>query len=96
MTAMEMPEINQCNVNECFYNMDNECHANAILVGSSCPRCDTFIAEGDHAEPADTGRVGACHEADCVFNEELSCQAPGINVGHHAEHADCLTYTPVQ
>lgn len=89
---MEMPEIRSCSMTECFYNEDNVCHANAITVGSPCPRCDTFIESNEHAEPADVGRVGACHEADCVYNEMLSCTALGITVGHHDGHADCFTY----
>jgi hypothetical protein len=94
--AMKMPEVETCDVTECYYNRDNMCHANAITVGSPCPRCDTYIKSPEHSIPADIGLVGACHESDCKFNQQLSCQAPGIHVGHHMEHADCKTYSPVQ
>lgn len=93
---MKMPEVKMCDATECFYNQAERCHANAITVGSPCPRCDAFVESAQHAAPADIGLVGACHENDCKFNTELSCQAPGIQVSHHGEHADCKTYTPVQ
>lgn len=89
-----MPEIKKCTMNECFYNQNDLCHANAILVGSDHAMCDTFIEKQNHALPADQGKVGACHMASCEYNEQLSCHADGINVGHHQGHADCFTYEP--
>lgn len=88
----KMPEVNTCDAVECYYNRDNMCHANAVTIGSGCPRCDTFIASDEHGSPASMGRVGACHEKDCNFNDQLSCRAPGIDVGRHMDHGDCLTY----
>lgn len=92
---MNMPEIRMCDATECYYNKDKQCHANAITVGSPCPRCDTYIKTAEHNVPADKGLVGACHESDCKFNQQLSCKAPGIQVGHHVDHADCKTYSPL-
>jgi len=91
---MKMPEVKMCDATECYYNKESQCHANAITVGSPCPRCDTYVKAAEHGIPADTGLVGACHESDCKFNQQLSCQAPGIQVGHHLDHADCKTYSP--
>ncbi len=93
---MLMPEVDKCTVDSCFYNNDNMCHANAITVGSPCPKCDTFVASDNHGDPALMGLVGACHESDCKFNLELSCAADGIEVGCHQDHPDCKTYSPVQ
>lgn len=89
---MEMPEVDMCEVTKCFYNEDNQCHANAIQVGSDHAMCDTFIVSSSHGNPADVAMVGACHESDCVWNESLSCASDGINVGNHEGHADCLTF----
>lgn len=91
---LRLPEIQECDVQDCFYNRERVCHAPAITVGSPCPRCDTYISSSDHGQPADQGLVGACREDDCRFNHELACHAPGIVVGHHSGHADCFTYSP--
>jgi hypothetical protein len=92
------PEVKNCAVQECFYNRNELCHAAAITVGSDHPACDTFIqcCGGDHGIPAPMGHVGACHEGDCKFNTELSCHAGSINVAHHGDHADCVTYEPIE
>ena len=88
-------EIKNCAIQECFYNDNELCHANAITVGADHPMCDTFIKMQDwHGQPADMGHVGACHEFDCKFNETLSCSAPSINVDYHEKHADCVTFEP--
>jgi len=90
------PEVKSCAVTECYYNIAEYCHANAILVGRGHPACDTFIIAGTlHGEPAPIGEVGACHQADCKFNDELSCHAGSIDVGRHDSHADCVTYEPL-
>lgn len=91
---MQMPEVKRCTVDECYYNQNQMCHANAIQVGSDHPECDTFIRLGDHGNPADMGKVGACHVTQCEYNSSLSCTANGIEVGRHAEHADCVTFEP--
>ena len=93
---MKMPEVKMCDATECFFNEGDLCHANAISVGSPCPRCDAYVKSDEHGTPASIGLVGACHESECKFNEEISCQAPGIRVGHHMTHADCQTYSPRQ
>ncbi|HNY64731.1 MAG TPA: hypothetical protein PKM41_04785 [Deltaproteobacteria bacterium] len=30
----------------------------------------------------------------CRFNETLECGADSIKVGWHADHADCITFSP--
>jgi hypothetical protein len=92
---MNMPEVKNCAVQECFYNTGEWCHAPAINVGSGHPVCDTFAFRNDrHATPADIGLVGACHMADCKFNDDLACHAGSINVDHHMGHPDCVTFDP--
>ncbi len=91
---MLMPDVKECTVNDCFYWQDNLCHANAILVGDDHPFCDTYAKSQQHEGPANMGKVGACHASNCEYNQELSCSAPGIDVGFHGDHADCLTFEP--
>ena len=91
------PPVKNCAVQECYYNMDEYCHASAITVGSNHPMCDTFIQMSDqHGIPAGNALVGACHQNDCKFNDVLSCQAASINVDYHDHHADCYTYEPIE
>lgn len=92
--TMKMPKILSCEMEECSYNTNKECHALAITVGSSCPTCDTSYRASDKGGVADTiGSVGACREEDCKYNFSLECTASGIKVGMHSDHPDCLTYT---
>jgi hypothetical protein len=93
---MEMPVINNCEVESCSYNRDRMCHALAITVGGAMhAHCDTFLtgaAKG--GDPGAVGHVGACKMSDCRYNVDLECQASGISVGAHQDQADCLTYSP--
>ncbi|MCE5186801.1 MAG: DUF1540 domain-containing protein [Planctomycetaceae bacterium] len=98
---MEMPEVQSCDVLECAYNKQRQCHALAITVGDSGkPRCETFWAgkggssESDAGDSSKTSHVGACHTSDCEYNERLQCSAPGIRVGYQNENPNCLTYEP--
>jgi hypothetical protein len=93
---MEMPNVQQCEVQECCYNVDRQCHALAINVGENVPRCDTFTTtcsqkSGDFGA---SGRVGACKVGVCRYNMNLECQANGITVGRGSDPADCLTFEP--
>jgi hypothetical protein len=92
---MKMPNVLDCNVQECSYNTNKACHAMAITVGdSNCAMCDTYFKSSQKGGASDiTGAVGACKENDCKFNNSLECQAPGIHVSGHMGHADCSTYT---
>ncbi|HEX2951811.1 MAG TPA: DUF1540 domain-containing protein [Armatimonadota bacterium] len=89
-----MPPVDKCDVENCFYNHDLQCHAQAINVGGDHPNCDTFIPMGNHIARSENGEVGACHVAQCKYNADLCCNAQGINVCHHTEHADCCTFEP--
>ncbi len=92
---MEMPEIRQCEAEDCAYNRDRRCHALAITVGDEgCPCCDTYCEEADEAgDPRATGRVGACHSANCAYNSKLECSAPAIAIGMEHQHPDCATFS---
>ena len=96
---MQMPKVTACSVTECSYNKDNKCHALAIQVGDpemggmTHPACDTFIKMSQKGGDSQTvAGIGACKAFDCNFNKLLECSAPGINVGHHEQHADCETF----
>jgi hypothetical protein len=86
------PPVSRCDVMNCFYNRDKNCHAPAINVGGEHPSCDTFIPKANHIGRQPTGMVGACHVGQCEYNRDLTCSAAGIVVGYHADHADCDTF----
>jgi hypothetical protein len=95
-----MPKILSCDVVGCSYNSGQQCHALAITIGhptASCatahPACDTFVPLAKKGGiSASTAGVGACKEDCCKYNEKLACHAPGISVGLHSNHADCMTF----
>lgn len=97
---MDMPKIINCDVVTCSYNVNKKCQALAITVGDpqpSCenknPACDTYMASPKKggAKGASAG-VGACKVDCCQYNNSLECTAPGINVGLHANSAECVTF----
>ncbi len=93
---MDMPVINECQVESCAYNRDRTCNALAITVGDArLAHCDTyFTAPAKGGDPSTSGRVGACKMSDCRHNTQFECQAPGIEVGPQHDAAECLTYAP--
>ncbi len=93
--AMKMPKITSCDVANCSYNRNKQCHAMAITVGGPevCACCDTYLhASHKGGVPETTGGVGACKVETCSFNSSFECAAPGIKVGLHQGHADCATF----
>jgi len=94
---MDMPKVNECDVQECCYNQNRLCHALAITVGDSVdPCCDTFTTacSSKGGNSGSTGAVGACKVSICRYNMKLECQADGIIVGKTEHAADCLTFEP--
>jgi len=91
---MLMPKVSSCEISQCAYNMDNQCHAMAITVGDGAhPACDTFCPSVSKGGAMDmTAGVGACKVAGCVHNVSLECQADCICVGYKGAEADCLTF----
>jgi hypothetical protein len=95
---MDMPKIQNCEVPECSYNRDSQCHAIAITVGdNSMAHCDTFLKLGRKGGIEGlTGGVGACKMVDCKFNRDLECSAdPGIVVSHQSGRAQCISFSPM-
>jgi uncharacterized protein DUF1540 len=95
--AMQMPKISMCDVNDCSYNLNKQCHALAITVGGPevCACCDTYLDAAQKGGDAGTiGGVGACKVDSCSFNSSFECSAPGIKVGLIQGHADCTTFNP--
>ncbi len=97
ISAMNMAKVYRCEVSECSYNFQNQCHARAITVscGGARPMCETFcsssIRGGDRNFLAG---VGACKCAECIFNTALECRSPEIKVGRQDDQIDCLTFRP--
>ena len=54
----------------------------------------TFIPKNEHISRSDLSKVGACHVDECRHNSDLTCTASSIEVGNHANHADCNTFDP--
>ena len=93
---MEMPKVEECNMESCSYNIGKTCHAMAITVGKNTPtRCDTYCqAEIKGGDLSSTAKVGACKVRECNFNNSLECQASKVKIGVCEGHTYCLTFTP--
>lgn len=91
--SMKMPKINKCDMRDCSYNKNDQCHALAITVGGNHPMCDTYLhASARGGDIESIGSVGACKVDSCKFNKSLECSAGQISVGLHGNHADCKTF----
>ena len=92
--TIEMPEVKECAVTKCVYNLKEQCHARAITVGDGMiPNCDTFYNASPHTKEKRTAGVGACKVAGCTYNADYECQADGIIIGIEDNQAKCLSYT---
>lgn len=92
---MEMTKIQKCEVSECAYNADNQCHTMAVTIGhdQEHPMCDTFCqSEGKGGQSDALAGVGACKVSSCTYNNSLECEAPSVRVGHQNNEIDCLTF----
>ncbi len=93
---MTMPKIMDCDMMDCVYNRDDECHAMAITIGDQSPICDTCMRGSKKGGVMDmTAGVGACKVESCKFNRSLECSSKGIHVGQHTDHAECETFSPI-
>jgi hypothetical protein len=94
--TLEIPAVQACDATSCAYNVGDNCHALAITIGGGIhPACDTFFASDHHARDiSHTAGVGACKVSGCLYNSDLECSAGAIRVNVHANHADCVTFTP--
>lgn len=92
--TIEMPNVSACEVTDCAYNADGNCHARAITVGDGVhAACDTFLPSTAHTRQVlRIAGVGACKVTGCVHNDDYECQASAIRVGRHEQHADCKTF----
>jgi len=91
---MNMAKVTDCDMGECAYNRNQECHALAITIGNEGePRCDTFVkCEQQGGDALATAGVGACKTSECRYNADLECCAPSIQVAHTQGHPDCKTF----
>lgn len=93
--TLEMPMISSCDVEQCGYNQNKNCHAKAITVGDGVnPNCDTYFENKNHnLEVARIAGVGACKVSSCKKNKNFECIADVIKIGTVKESAKCLTFT---
>ena len=91
---MEMPKVSRCDVSECAYNMDKECHAMAVTIGDVVhPRCDTLcMAVNEDLDVNCFAGVGACKTIACSYNHGFECMASEISVGYNSDEVDCMTF----
>lgn len=91
---MEMPKVSRCDVLECAYNMDKECHAMAVTIGDIVhPKCDTLcMAVNEDLDVNCFAGVGACKTIACSYNHGFECMASEISVGYNSDEVDCMTF----
>jgi hypothetical protein len=93
--SIEMPEVKDCEVTSCVYNVKNACHARAITVGDGAnARCDTFFNASSHSKGKQMAGVGACKVTACSYNNDYECQAEGVSIGMEQNNAICVTFSP--
>lgn len=94
--AIEMPQVSECSVTECAYNVESGCRARAITVGDGVnPGCDTFFSASHHANDGRrTAGVGACKVSICQYNQDFECGADTIRVSIGSAEAKCMTFSP--
>ncbi|MCM2348675.1 MAG: DUF1540 domain-containing protein [Bacteriovoracaceae bacterium] len=92
---IEMPLVKKCDVQDCGYNTNCNCHAKAITIGDfSNPGCDTYLnIKGHTAETKNIAGVGACKVSACKYNNDYECTAENISVGFSSANINCLTYS---
>jgi hypothetical protein len=92
--TIEMPEVKDCSVTQCVYNVKSKCHARAITVGDGVvANCDTFFNGSPHTKGKITAGVGACKVSGCTYNNDYECQASNVSIGIENNEAKCLTYS---
>ena len=94
IVKIEMPSVSNCLINQCAYNLNNNCHAKAITIGdNSNPACDTYFEAKLHSrEDQRVAGVGACKISICKNNNDLECMAESITVGRVSDEVKCLTF----
>jgi hypothetical protein len=93
--TIEMPQVEDCDVSQCAYNMNNKCHARAITVGDGVKAmCDTFFETTPHTKSSVLAGVGACKISGCSYNTDYECEAKTIRIGLENNNARCMTYSP--
>lgn len=93
--TIDMPPVSNCDITECAYNLEHNCHARAITVGDGThPGCDTFFSNKMHTHRTkQLAGVGACKVSACVHNNDFGCGAEDIIVGKDKSGIACLTYS---
>ena len=42
-SVLDMPQVHECSVGSCSYNIDSGCHAGAITISGNHAHCGTFV-----------------------------------------------------
>lgn len=92
--TIEMPQVKMCDVQNCGFNVNKNCHAKAITIGDLInPDCDTYMDTSVHThQNGNPAGVGACKVRDCKFNQDYECFADNIRVGRVNNEVKCLTF----
>ncbi|MGD8783900.1 MAG: DUF1540 domain-containing protein [Thioalkalispiraceae bacterium] len=92
--TIDIPLVSTCEVSECAYNIEQNCHACAITIGDGVhPGCDTYFSNDMHTNSiTHIAGVGACKVTACRYNDDLECGADSISVGHDKSGIRCMTY----
>lgn len=93
----DIPEVTDCAVGQCAYNVHHACHARAITIGDGVhPGCDTYFKSSVHSAHIETNAgVGACKVSACMHNDDFECQAKNVRVGVRRNSIECLTFKSV-
>lgn len=92
--SIEMPQVSECSVTECAYNVERGCRARAITVGDGVnPGCDTYFSASRHTNDGRRAAgVGACKVSICQHNQDFECGADAIQVSMAGPEAKCMTF----
>lgn len=90
--TLDMPVVTSCEIDDCAYNIQNNCHACAITIGDGVhPGCDTYFSNSMHTHNmAHMAGVGACKVEACKYNDDFECSAESIEVGYEKSGISCL------
>lgn len=91
---IDVPNVTECSVSKCAYNMGKKCHAVAITVGDTThPMCDTFFESERHSTSQNMAGIGACKVSICKHNTDFQCSAESIRVDSRGAAAACVTFS---
>ena len=93
--TIDMPTVSNCDITDCAYNREHNCHARAITIGDGMhPGCDTYFENKSHTlRSKQLAGVGACKVSACKYNSDFECSAEDIFVGKDKSRVVCMTFS---